>query len=129
VIQFLRQPLGHLPGKLLIVWDGLQSHRSRLVWDFVGRQRRRLWLEFLPAYAPELNPAEYLWAHVKHHELPNFCPDNYAEPSWHSRRALRRMRRRPTLVCVFWEQAELFSIVTILCEAQLRTSVKARGPM
>src|SRR5438552_14271035 len=57
-----------------VTWDGLRSHRSRMVWDFVRQQHGCLWLEFLPAYAPELNPVEYLWAHWKHHELPNFCP-------------------------------------------------------
>jgi transposase len=51
--------LRHLPGKLLIVWDGLRSHRSRLVWDFVREQHGRIWLESLPADAPELNPVEY----------------------------------------------------------------------
>ena len=73
IILFLSHLLCHIPGKLLIVWDGLPGHRSRAVWDFVREQRGRLWLEFLPAYAPELNPVEYLWAHWKQHELPNFC--------------------------------------------------------
>jgi transposase len=110
VIDFLSHLLRHLRGQLLIVWDGLRSHRSRVVWDFVRQRRGRLWLEFLPAYAPELNPVEYLWAHWKHHELPNFCPDNYGELSYHARQALRRMRRRPMLVCAFWQQAELFPL-------------------
>jgi len=110
VIDFLTHLLRHLRGKLLIVWDGLRSHRSRLVWDFVRQRHGRLWLEFLPAYAPELNPVEYLWAHWKHHELPNFCPDSYGELSYHARQALRRMRRRPLLVCAFWQQAEVFPL-------------------
>jgi transposase len=61
----------------LIVWDGLRSHGSRLVWDFERQQHGRLWLEFLPTYAPELNPVEYLWPHWKQHELPNFCPQTF----------------------------------------------------
>src|SRR2546425_10789367 len=56
------------------------------------------------------NPVEYLWAHWKHHELPNFCPDSYGELSYHARQALRRMRRRPMLVCAFLQQAELFPL-------------------
>jgi transposase len=103
--------LWHVPGKLLIVWDGLPSHRSRMVWDFVRQQRGRLFLEFLPAYAPELNPVEYLWSHWKHHELPTFCPKDFGELSCQARRALRRMRRRPTLVSCLWEQAELFPLL------------------
>ena len=54
IILFLSHLLRPIPGKLLIVWDGLPGHRSRAVWDFVRQQRGRLWLEFLPAYAPEL---------------------------------------------------------------------------
>jgi hypothetical protein len=33
-------------------------------------------MEYLPPYAPELNPVEYIWAHCKHHELPNVCAKN-----------------------------------------------------
>jgi transposase len=32
--------------------------------------------DYLPPYAPELNPVEYIWAHCKHHELPNVCAKN-----------------------------------------------------
>jgi len=55
VVEFLEHLMRHLPGSLLIVWDGLRCHRSRMVWDFVRQQHGRVWLEFLPAYAPELN--------------------------------------------------------------------------
>ncbi len=108
VVVFLNHLMRHIPGNLLVIWDGLRSHRSRLVNEFVARQNGRLELEFLPAYAPELNPVEYLWGHWKHHELPNFCPKNFEQLSHHARRALRRMRRRPTLVTAFWKQARLF---------------------
>ena len=108
VVQFLRHLLHHIPGKLVALWDRLPAHRSAVVKDFVVRQRGRLALEFLPAYAPELNPVEYLWGHWKQHEVPNLCPKTYWELSDAARRALRRMRRRPTLITAFWTQAELF---------------------
>jgi transposase len=110
IIEFLTHLSRHIPGKLLIIWDGLPGHRSRAVWEFVQQQRGRLWLEYLPGYAPELNPVEYLWSHWKQHELPNFCPQDFGQLSVHARRALQRMRRRPALVCAFWEQAELFPL-------------------
>jgi hypothetical protein len=97
-------------GKLLIVWDGLPSHRSRATWEFIREQRGRLWVEFLPGYAPDLNPVEYLWSHWKQHELPNFCPQNFGQLSHYARRALRRMRKRPTLLIAFWRQVELFPL-------------------
>jgi transposase len=118
VVAFLAHLLRHLPGKVLVIWDGLRAHHSRVVHTFVDTQRGRVQLEVLPAYAPELNPVEYLWGYWKHHALPNFCPTTFGELSWHARCALRRMRRRPTLVTAFWKQADLFEDVTILREAQ-----------
>jgi transposase len=110
VIEFLAHLLRHIPGKLLVVWDGLTAHRSRMTWEFIRQQRGRLWVEFLPGYAPELNPVEYLWSHWKQHELPNFCPQNFGQLSHYARKALRRMRKRPALVIAFWRQAELFPL-------------------
>ena len=108
VVDFLGHLLRHLPGKLLVVWDGLlPQHRARLVSEFVAAQRGRLATEQLPAYAPELNPVEYIWGYWKKHELPNFCPHDFAQLSYQARRALRRMRRRPPLVRSFWKQAQL----------------------
>ena len=108
IIEFLEHLQRHLPGKLLVIWDGLPGHRSRLVKNFVAGQAGRLELERLPSYAPELNPVEYLWGHLKHHELPNVCAKNLSELSHHAIRALRRLRRRPTLVAAFWKQSGLF---------------------
>lgn len=110
VVDFLGHLLRHLPGKLLVVWDGLPAHRARLVSDFISAQRGRLTIEWLPGYAPELNPVEYIWGYWKQHELPNFCPRDFIQLSRHARRALARMRRRPTLVMAFWEQAELLPL-------------------
>jgi len=108
VVDFLCHLMRHLPGKLLIVWDGLPAHRSKVVKEFLSRQHGRVWLERLPAYAPELNPVEYIWGYWKKHELPNFCPKDYFQLSREARKALGRMRKRPTLVTAFWKQAELF---------------------
>lgn len=108
VVEFLRHLLRHIRGKILVIWDRLNQHRSRLVKDFVTDQRGRIVLEYLPAYAPELNPVEYLWGYWKKHELPNLCPKDLLELGYHARSALRRMRRRPTLVTAFWKQADLF---------------------
>lgn len=108
VIEFLRHLLRHLPGRLLIVWDGAAIHRSRAVRDFIGSRGQRVHLEYLPAYAPELNPAEYIWGHLKQHELANFCAKHGWELSLTATRALRRMRRRPQLIPAFWKQAELW---------------------
>lgn len=109
VIEFLSHLMRHIHSNLLVIWDGAPIHRSRLVKNFVTQQNDRIDLETLPAYAPELNPVEYLWGYWKQHELPNFCPKTFSDLSLHAVRALKRMRRRPKLIVAFWKQAELFA--------------------
>jgi transposase len=65
-------------------------------------------LEYLPAYAPELNPVEYIWGYLKHHAMPNFCARDLGDLKRRASRSLRSMQRRATLVTAFWQQAELF---------------------
>jgi transposase len=66
-------------------------------------------VERLPAYAPELNPVEYLWGYWKQHELPNLCARDLWQLSGWAAHALRRIRRkRSRLICAFWHQAELW---------------------
>ena len=107
VVDFLQHLLKQVPGKLLIIWDGLPAHRSKLVKAFVATQAGRIWLERLPAYAPELNPVEYIWSYWKKHALPNFCAKDYQQLSRQGRQALSRMRRRKPLIAAFWKQADL----------------------
>ena len=58
------------------------------VAEFVQFLRGQIVLEYLPAYAPELNPVEYLWGHWKHHELPNVCPHDLWQLTGGARRTL-----------------------------------------
>lgn len=108
VIEFLEHLQRHIGGWLTIIGDGLPAHRSRMVREFVAGQGGTIQLEFLPADAPELNPVAYLWGYCKQHELPHLCPKDFGQLSCAARKALGRMRRRPTLVESFWKQAELF---------------------
>lgn len=108
ILEFLQHLLRHIRQPLLVIWDGLPGHRSHAVRHFVAAQDGALVLEFLPGYAPELNPVEHIWAHLKRHEIPNLCPRELWQLSDAAKRALRRMRRRPQLVVAFWKQAELF---------------------
>lgn len=59
MVRFLKQLLRQVSGKLTVIWDGAPIHRGQAVREFLaGGAGRRLRLEQLPSYAPELNPAE-----------------------------------------------------------------------
>jgi transposase len=107
VIEFLQQLQRQIKRKLLIIWDGLPAYRSLKVRDYVDSTHGAIQIEQLPAYAPELNPVEFLWAHWKQHELANFCPMDFAELSQFARNKLRRSQRRPHILAACWAQAEL----------------------
>jgi transposase len=100
----LRRQIGR---KLLVIWDGLAVHRSRTVQRHVEGTQGQVVLAGLPAYAPELNPVEYIWGHLKGHALANFCPKDLGHLGREARRHLRRSQRRRTLIRAFWQQAEL----------------------
>jgi transposase len=108
LIEFLKHLQRHIHGKLLIVWDKLPAHRSRAVRDYLAGRRGRVEMQYLPSYAPELNPVEYIWGHLKHHELPNVCPKDLSQLQCGARQALGRMRRRPSLIAAFWKQSSLW---------------------
>lgn len=106
-MEFLTALTRQIKGKLLIVWDGLKAHKSRLVREFVESKGDRIVLDYLPPYAPELNPVEYIWGYLKNREIANLCATNLHEVSDFARRRLKSMQRRPKLVSAFWKQAEL----------------------
>lgn len=91
----------------MIIWDGVGTHKSRLVRAWLERQNGRIAIAFLPPYAPELNPVEAIWAYLKKNEISNLCPTTIAEVSDFARRRLKSMQRRPSLIRAFWNQAEL----------------------
>ncbi len=69
VVEFLRALKAHLKRPLLVIWDGLKAHRSRLVRDYLDTLGGHIQIAFLPPYAPDLNPVEYLWAWLKRHVI------------------------------------------------------------
>jgi hypothetical protein len=74
VIVFLEHLQRVLRGPLLVVWDGLPAHRSTLVGEYLHTLGGRIVAERFPAYAPELNPVEYIWAYLKQHEPDQRLP-------------------------------------------------------
>jgi len=64
VVAFLRQLLKHLRGQVALLWDNGTHHKGPLIREFLGRHRRLRTYRF-PGYAPELNPDEFVWNHLK----------------------------------------------------------------
>lgn len=102
LVEFLGQLHAHLGAdKATIIWDGLPSHRSRLMKAYVASQRHWLVVERLPAYAPDLNPVELLWGNLKGTELANFCPPSLDHAATAADAGLRRIGEDAELCWAF----------------------------
>lgn len=108
VIGFIKHLRRHIRGRMLIIWDGAAIHKSAVVKDYVSTTRGKVMIEQLPAYAPELNPVEYMWAHLKCHEIANLIATQAWDLSLEATAALRRMRRRPSIIGACLAQSELW---------------------
>ena len=58
-----------------LIWDGLPAHRAQRVQTYLATQRQWLRVVRFPAYAPELNPTEYLWGAMKKKYLGNLSAE------------------------------------------------------
>jgi transposase len=106
VIVFLQQLMRHLRGDVFLIWDRLNAHRGKAVRKFLDRHPR-LHVAYLPAYAPELNPNEYGWNHLKGHSLGNYCPDNVQELHQTVKKTVRKLQSRQALLRGFVKATHL----------------------
>jgi transposase len=99
VVRFLKHLLRHIPGKLLVIWDGAPIHRAQPVRDFLAAGgAERIHLEPLPAYAPDLNPDEGIWSYLKRVELRNVRCDDLSELRQELRLATARLRHKQAVL-------------------------------
>lgn len=103
---FVKRLLRRIRGPVTLVIDRLGAHRSA-VRSLQARYSPRLEVEWLPPYAPELNPTENVWGHTKKGELANFIPDDVYHLGRKVASRLRKTRRNQTLLRSFFSKSEL----------------------
>jgi transposase len=64
-VAFLKNFMSGRNGKVFLVVDGHPAHKANLVKGLVKSMKGRLELHFLPPYAPDLNPDEFVWSYMK----------------------------------------------------------------
>jgi transposase len=107
-VAFLKHLLREVSGRMVILWDGAPIHRSHFIKAFLANgTARRLHVERWLAYAPDLNPGEGLWAHLKGVGLRNVCCFNLGHLRQELRDAVKRVRRKPRLIQSFFRGAKL----------------------
>ena len=108
VCYFLHQVLRHVRRKrVMVFWDNVRSHTCSAVRKFV-EARPRMEVHQLPPYFYDGNPDDGLWSLLKSKELANFCPQNVQELKTETRKAIKRIRRKPRLVRSFFGKTPLY---------------------
>jgi len=88
-----------LDGPIVLIWDNLNTHISAAMRELTAA---RDWLHVirLPAYAPDLNPAEHVWSHVKR-GLGNLVVHGIDQLVAVVKNRLKRIQYRPELIDAF----------------------------
>jgi transposase len=68
-IEFLEQLQRQLRQPIVLLWDSAPTHKGAPLNECVPPGSAHV--AYLPPYAPELNPVEYLWAYLKTNPLAN----------------------------------------------------------
>lgn len=105
IVEALQHFRCHLQGPLIVIWDGARAHLSGKVKGYLA-DHPEIELEWLPAYAPELNPEEYCHGHVKR-QLGNMTPSDAAELQQWLDTGFARLRRRRDVLLGFIHHAGL----------------------
>jgi transposase len=105
-VEFLQHVMRVASERLLVILDRSPIHRRIEVKQFVA-DVKTVHLEMLPPYAPDLNPAEWMWRHLKQIELCNLTCLNLDELHVEFELALKRLRRKTYLLKAFFSEAGL----------------------
>jgi transposase len=105
-LDFLRQLLRHLQGSVVLIWDRLPVHRAASIRRFAAKHSR-LRIEFLPPYAPELNPVEYAWSWLKINPLANRCAQDLDQLTHDAINAKHQMAANQQLLSGFVHATKL----------------------
>lgn len=108
LVLFLKELKKHFRGQFVfLIWDGLPGHKSGEMKSFLATQQDWLEVEYLPGYAPDLNPVEGLWGNIKGQELANQSADNLGEVQAAVETGFERVQTCRQLTFGFLEQTGL----------------------
>lgn len=107
-IAFLQGTRKHIRSKLILIIDNLRVHKAKKVAAYLGTQCQWLSVEFLPPYAPELNPAEYLWSSRKRKDFSNMPIVGNRALDRRIRASGKKAQKDPQLLKGFLKASTLF---------------------
>jgi transposase len=106
-IEFLRELLQDVKGKIFLIVDNVKYHKSAEVNAWVEQHKNRIELFFLPGYSPDLNPDEWVWKNVKNDHVARIVPNRPGHLYEIAEKALRMLRNMPEKIRSFFSDPHL----------------------
>ncbi len=100
VAQFIDELSNTLKGQMTLIWDEIPIHWGSAMKRYLA-EHPSIEAHAFPPYAPELNPVDLVWGHVKWGRLANYCPHDLTELRTTLDKEFVRLKRRPDLLKSF----------------------------
>ena len=104
--MFVETILRKLHRSIILVMDRWQVHRAGAL-RLLRRFPKRVEVEWLPAYAPDLDPVEQIWNRTKYTDLANYIPDDILSLGQEVAHSIRRTRSQQALLRSFFSHCGL----------------------
>jgi transposase len=101
-IAFLRRLIKDAGRKVVLIVDNLKAHKANKVRAWVESHEHEIELRYLPAYAPDHNPSEYLNNDLKQQLRQQPQPGSKEQLIGQTRSALRTIQRSPARVRAYF---------------------------
>ena len=106
-LMFLRRLIKGADRKRFVIVDNLRVHRAKVVTAWVAENADRIELFYLPPYAPERNPDEYVNNDVKQAMGRRSTPMDKVAMKAGLRSHMQGLQRRPTKVRSFFRAPDV----------------------
>ena len=103
LIDFMKRLCKDAGRKVFLILDNLRAHHSKMVQAWLAEKKDRIEVFFLPPYAPEYNPAEYLNHDLKLNVHRGTVPNTKADLKHRTRSFMKKIQRRPLKVQAYFK--------------------------
>jgi len=106
-IEFLKRLMVGAKQTIYLIVDRGPAHRARKTQEFVKTLNGKLKLFFLPPYAPDRNPDELVWKHLKADTVGRLVTTGKASFRGHVTSSMRRLQNNPSKIRSFFQKDTL----------------------
>jgi transposase len=111
LIEFMRRLIHAVKHKVFLIVDNLKVHHGKIVKEWLEKHKDRIELFFLPPYAPEYNPDEYLNNALKHNIHSGINPRTKKDIKSKMQSFMRKLQHKPDKVKAFFRHPKLEHIL------------------